>query len=126
MNLLHIKFEDGSVDDYYADEERLCQSGAQTQKVGDVTYLFGNDGTRVKEAGFQTVVDEKGVTHTYYLNADSTVSLGNHTAYQQEDRTVSWLTVGSTWYSGRCRNWRTPFRLAKGRYSNLLYETRFL
>ena len=39
------------------------------------------------------------VTHTYYLNAeDSTVSLGNHNAYQQGDRTVSWLTVGSNWY----------------------------
>ena len=58
MNLLPLEFKDGSVDDYYADEERLCQSGAQTQKVGDKTYLFGDDGTRVKEAGFQTVVDE--------------------------------------------------------------------
>ena len=69
MNLLPLEFNDGSVDDYYADEERLCQSGAQTQKVGDKTYLFGDDGTRVKEAGFQTVVDENNVTHTYYLNA---------------------------------------------------------
>ena len=95
--LVTIKFEDGSVDDYYADEEGYAV-WSTTQKVGDVTYLFGNDGTRVKEAGFQTVVDEKNVTHTYYLNADSTVSLGNHNAYQQGDRTVSWLTVGSNWY----------------------------
>lgn len=96
--LVTIKFEDGSVDDYYADEEGYAV-WSTTQKVGDVTYLFGNDGTRVKEAGFQTVVDENNVTHTYYLNAeDSTVSLGNHNAYQQGDRTVSWLTVGSNWY----------------------------
>ena len=86
------------MDDYYADEEGYAV-WSTTQKVGDVTYLFGNDGTRVKEAGFQTVVDENNVTHTYYLNAeDSTVSLGNHNAYQQGDRTVSWLTVGSNWY----------------------------
>ena len=96
--LVTIKFEDGSVDDYYADEEGYAV-WSTTQKVGDVTYLFGNDGTRVKEAGFQNVVDENNVTHTYYLNAeDSTVSLGNHNAYQQGDRTVSWLTVGSNWY----------------------------
>lgn len=95
--LVTIKFEDGSVDDYYADEEGYAV-WSTTQKVGDVTYLFGNDGTRVKEAGFQTVVDENNVTHTYYLNADSTVSLGNHNAYQQGDRTVRWLTVGSNWY----------------------------
>lgn len=95
--LVTIKFEDGSVDDYYADEEGYAV-WSTTQKVGDVTYLFGNDGTRVKEAGFHTVVDENNVTHTYYLNADSTVSLGNHNAYQQGDRTVSWLTVGSNWY----------------------------
>lgn len=95
--LVTIKFEDGSVDDYYADEEGYAV-WSTTQKVGDVTYLFGNDGTRVKEVGFQTVVDENNVTHTYYLNADSTVSLGNHNAYQQGDRTVSWLTVGSNWY----------------------------
>lgn len=95
--LVTIKFEDGSVDDYYADEEGYAV-WSTTQKVGDVTYLFGNDGTRVKAAGFQTVVDENNVTHTYYLNADSTVSLGNHNAYQQGDRTVRWLTVGSNWY----------------------------
>lgn len=95
--LVTIKFEDGSVDDYYADEEGYAV-WSTTQKVGEVTYLFGNDGTRVKKAGFQTVVDENNVTHTYYLNADSTVSLGNHNAYQQGDRTVSWLTVGSNWY----------------------------
>ena len=95
--LVTIKFEDGSVDDYYADEEGYAV-WSTTQKVGDVTYLFGNDGTRVKKAGFQTVVDENNVTHTYYLNEDSTVSLGNHNAYQQGDRTVSWLTVGSNWY----------------------------
>ena len=95
--LVTLEFNDGSVDDYYADENGYA-IWSKTQKVGDKTYLFGDDGTRVKEAGFQTVVDEKGVTHTYYLNADSTVSLGNHTVYQQEDRTVSWLTVGSTWY----------------------------
>lgn len=95
--LVTIKFEDGSVDDYYADEEGYVV-WSTTQKVGDVTYLFGNDGIRVKEAGFQNVVDENNVTHTYYLNADSTVSLGNHNAYQQGDRTVSWLTVGSNWY----------------------------
>ena len=95
--LVTIKFKDGSVDDYYADEEGYAV-WSTTQKVGDVTYLFGNDGIRVKEAGFQTIVDENNVTHTYYLNADSTVSLGNHNAYQQGDRTVSWLMVGSNWY----------------------------
>lgn len=72
--LVTLEFNDGSVDDYYADENGYA-IWSKTQKVGDKTYLFGDDGTRVKEAGFQTVVDEKGVTHTYYLNADSTVSL---------------------------------------------------
>lgn len=95
--LVTIKFEDGSIDDYYADEDGYA-IWSTTQKVGDVTYLFGNDGTRVKEAGFQTVTDENNVSHTYYLNADSTVSLGNYNSYQQGDRTISWLTVGSTWY----------------------------
>ena len=110
--LVTLEFNDGSVDDYYADENGYA-IWSKTQKVGDKTYLFGDDGTRVKEAGFQTVVDEKGVTHTYYLNADSTVSLGNHTVYQQEDRTVSWLTVGSTWYLVDAETGELPFRLAK-------------
>ena len=35
------------MDDYYADEEGYAV-WSTTQKVGDVTYLFGNDGTRVK------------------------------------------------------------------------------
>lgn len=57
--LVTLEFNDGSVDDYYADENGYA-IWSKTQKVGDKTYLFGDDGTRVKEAGFQTVVDEKG------------------------------------------------------------------
>lgn len=43
------------MDDYYADEEGYAV-WSTTQKVGDVTYLFGNDGTRVKEAGFRLLL----------------------------------------------------------------------
>ena len=83
--------------EYYADENgyAICNT---TQKVGNSVYLFGDDGARVTTAGFQTVTDENNETYTYYLNADNTVSLGNHNVYQQGDRKVGWLTVGSKWY----------------------------
>lgn len=95
--LVTIEDKDQQKEEYYADENgyAVCST---TQKVGNVTYLFGDDGARVKEAGFQTVTDENNVTHTYYLNADSTVSFGNHNVYQQGDRKVGWLTVGAKWY----------------------------
>ena len=95
--LVTLEFNDGSVDDYYADENGYA-IWSKTQKVGDKTYLFGEEGARIKEPGFQVVTDGNGEAHTYYLNEDGTVSLGNHNAYQQGDRTVSWLTVGSNWY----------------------------
>ncbi len=95
--LVTLEFNDGSVDDYYADENGYA-IWSTTQKVGDKTYLFGEEGTRIKEPGFQVVTDGNGEAHTYYLNEDGTVSLGNHTVYQQGDRKVAWLTVDSIWH----------------------------
>ena len=95
--LVTLEFNDGSVDDYYADENGYA-IWSKTQKVGDKTYLFGEEGTRIKEPGFQVVTDGNGEAHTYYLNEDGTVSLGNHTVYQQGDRRVAWLTVDSIWH----------------------------
>lgn len=49
--LVTLEFNDGSVDDYYADENGYA-IWSKTQKVGDRTYLFGDDSTPRKRGRF--------------------------------------------------------------------------
>ena len=109
--LVTLEFNDGSVDDYYADENGYA-IWIKTQKVGDKTYLFGDDGTRVNAYLLSECRQHRISWKPHRISAGR--------PYRKLADSRFYLV------SGRCRNWRTPFRLAKGRYSNLLYETRFL